>query len=422
MSLIIDSLKKIKSSSVKSGGSVPPSLLNLSPKGGGKKPSTALLVLLAVALLGLLFIIFMPMNDSSDYQVSAPARNNTVNQQTTPMQTAQAPAPQQNKYPDPLPVQTEGEPSLAGQNVADAPAQDAQFDPTAANKKRLEAMKSLPEIIGQVYQQPKKIEAPKDALGVLANAGIIPANPSDKPVEQIQVNNGQQIVQQQQPVQHQNPVFVAETYASKKAKAEYERRIDYNTKSSQAAAALAKGDNRKAETLYTELMKTKATKEGLNNLLTAKIRMGKVNELDRTIQEYKSTADSAVISNAALEMNKYGMSIQALAFLANYTDISGSGQIYYAAGIIQDQAGNLARAESAYEKALDMSPADPYFLYAAARNKDIQKKYEQAVTLYAKLQQVSAESSIKSNAKSRMDAINDYLEKMKESETPKEKQ
>ncbi|MCD8553796.1 tetratricopeptide repeat protein [Seleniivibrio sp.] len=375
MSLILDSLKKVNSTK-KSGNAVPPSLLNLKPSGSrGKAPRKSLLVLLAVAVIGFIIVLFMPTDDSR-YKVNAAGGiKQDVPQAVQPV-AVKKPASDTQPKETPAP----------------------EYDPTAANKQRLAAMNSLPEINKPAPTPaplPVPAPAPEQQTAPTPMPEPQPTTPSTVPA---------------QPVQKSNPSFVL----TGRAKREYDRMIDYNTMTAQAASALRSGNSRKAEELYGKALAEKVTKPSLTGLLTAKIRQGKVNEIQGIINNYSYTADSSVISAAALEISDMGYTEQALNLLSANSSKAGSGQIYYTAGIIQENSADYAKAETAYKKAVQSAPGDSYFLYAYARILDVQKKYEDALTGYARLAEMpSAESGLRNSAQQRASAIQTYLDSIR---------
>ncbi len=377
MSLILDSLKKVNSTK-KAGNAVPPSLLNLKPSGGkGKGPRKSLLVLLAVAVIGFLIVLFMPTGDSK-YKVNAAA--DVAQEIPQPAQPVPVSRPAEEPKPEPAKPQT-------------APIdQSPEFDPTAANKQRLAAMNSLPEI-NKAAPMPAPAAAPAPETQQPAPTPMPEAAQQPEAVPS-------------RPVQQNNPSFVL----SGRAKREYDRKIEYNTLTAQASSALRSGNNRKAEEFYARAMVEKVTKPTLTGLLTSKIRMGKLNEIQGIINSNPYTADASVISAAALEMADMGYSERALDLLAGNSSGTGSGQIYYTAGIIQENTGNYARAETAYRRAVQLNPGDGYFLYAFARSLDVQQKYDDALQSYMRLAEMpSAESGLRANAQQRAAAIQAYL-------------
>ncbi|MGE4267948.1 MAG: tetratricopeptide repeat protein [Deferribacterales bacterium] len=372
MSLILDSLKKVNSTK-KAGNAVPPSLLNLKPSGGrGKGPRKSLLVLLAVTVIGFLAVLFIPTGDSR-YKVNAAddikkdipqaAQPVAVKTPATDIQPKEAPAP--------------------------------EYDPTAVNRQRLAAMNSLPEI---------------NKPGPAAAAVPIPEPQQTAPAPIPEPQPAAPAAVPAQTVQQSNPSFVL----TGRAKKEYDRMIDYNTMTAQAASALRSGNSRKAEEFYAKALTEKVTKPSVTGLLTAKIRQGKVNEVQNVLNNYSYTADSSVISAAALEMSDMGYTEQALNLLSANSSKAGSGQIYYTAGIIQENSGDYAKAETAYKKAVQNVPGDSYFLYAYARILDVQKKYEDALISYARLAEMpSAESGLRNSAQQRAAAIQTYLDSIR---------
>lgn len=378
MSLILDSLKKVNSTK-KTGSAVPPSLLNLKPSGGkGKGPRKSLLVLLAVAVIGFLIVLFIPTGDSR-YKVNAAADV----AQNIPQPAQPIPVSKPAEEPKPEPVRQQTAP------VAKLP----EFDPTAANKQRLAAMNSLPEI-----NKPAPMPAPA--------AAPVPETQQTAPTPMPETAP-QPTAVPAQPTPQSNPSFVL----SGRAKREYDRKIEYNTLTAQASSALRSGNNRKAEEFYTKAMAEKVTKPTLTGLLTAKIRLGKLNEIQGIINNNPYTADASVISAAALEMYEMGYSERALDLLAGNSSGTGGGQIFYTAGIIQENTGDYGKAEIAYRRAVQLNPGDGYFLYAFARSLDVQQKYDEAVKNYTRLSEMpSADSGLRANAQQRAAAIQAYLD------------
>jgi len=383
MSLVLDSLKKVNSSNRK-GGAVPPSMLNLKPSGKrGKGPRKSLLMLLAVAVIGFMIVMFMPAGN--DYKVNAaadavPPAAEPVVQTPEPQQT---PQPQTAQPVQPAPVQQQ--PAAA----AAAP----EYDPTAANQQRLAAMRSLPEI-----HKPAGLEPQQTAPMPVQTPEASPAQPAAPIQPEVQAAP--------KPAIQSNPSFVL----TGRAKREYDRKSEYNTTVSQAADALRNGNNRRAEEFYSKALSENATKPVLTGLLTAKIRQGKLNEIQPAIDDFPYLADASVVSAAAVEMSSLGLDQQALSLLNSNTRKSGSGQIYYTAGLIQENAGDFDKAETAYQKAVHAAPGDAYMLYAYARILDIQKKYGDAVIAYEKLAAIpSADDTMKNNAKARAALLKNYL-------------
>lgn len=380
MSLILDSLKKVNSTK-KSGSAVPPSLLNLKPSGGrGKGPRKSLLVLLAVAVIGFLIVLFMPTGDSK-YKVNAAADV----AQKIPQPAQPVPVSKPSEEPNPKPAKPQTAPM----------AQSPEFDPTAANKQRLAAMNSLPEI-----SRPAPLPVPQAAVPVPETQ-----QPAQTPAPE--TSQPQQQTPAAVPAQRTSQPFVL----SGRAKKEYDRKIEYNTLTAQASSALRSGNNRKAEEFYAKAMAEKVTKPTLTGLLTAKIRLGKLNEIQGIINNNPYTADTSVISAAALEMSEMGYSDRALDLLSGNSSGTGGGQIYYTAGIIQENTGDYVRAETAYRRAVQLNPGDGYFLYAFARSLDVQQKYDEALKNYTRLAEMpSAENGLRTNAMQRASAIQSYLD------------
>jgi hypothetical protein len=378
MSLILDSLKKVNSTK-KSGSAVPPSLLNLKPSGGkGKGPRKSLLVLLAVAIIGFLIVLFMPTGDSR-YKVNAAADV----AQDIPQPAQPVPVSKPAVEPKPEPAMPHTAP------VTKSP----EFDPTAANKQRLAAMNSLPEI-----NKPAPLPA--------TAAAPVPETQQPAPTPMPDAAQQPSAVPAQH-IQQSNPSFVT----AGRAKREYDRKIEYNTLTAQASSALRSGNNRKAEEFYAKAMAEKVTKPTLTGLLTAKIRLGKLNEIQGIINNNPYTADASVISAAALEMYEMGYSERALDLLAGNSSGTGGGQIFYTAGIIQENTGDYGKAEIAYRRAVQLNPGDGYFLYAFARSLDVQQKYDDAVKNYTRLAEMpSADSGLRANAQQRAAAIQAYLD------------
>ncbi|WP_277656652.1 tetratricopeptide repeat protein [Seleniivibrio woodruffii] len=387
MSLVLDSLKKVNSSNRK-GGAVPPSMLNLKPSGRrGKGPRKSLLVLLAVAVIGFMIVMFMPAG--SDYKVNAAA--DAVPMAAEPVvQSPDASAPAPRKAPEPQ----------TAQPVQPAPVQQPpmaekapEYDPTAANQQRLAAMRSLPEI-----HKPAGLEPQQSAPMPPQTPAAAPAQPETPAQPEVQAAP--------KPTVQSNPSFVL----SGKAKREYDRKSEYNTTVAQAAEALRNGNNRRAEEFYSRALAENATKPVLTGFLTAKIRQGKLNEVQPVIDNHPYLADASVVSAAAMEMSSLGLDQQALSLLNSNTRKSGSGQIYYTAGLIQENAGDFDKAETAYQKAVHAAPGDAYMLYAYARILDIQKKYGEAVNAYEKLASIpSADDAMKNNAKARAALLKNYM-------------
>jgi Tfp pilus assembly protein PilF len=383
MSLILDSLKKINSSK-KTGSAVPPSLLNLKPAGRKQGPKKSLLVLLAVALVGFLIVLFMPTGEKYTINAAAP-----IAVQPQPQTQAQAPEQESAAVPvpepaHPIPVQQ----AAPIEQEPQTPARTApEFDPTAANKQRLAAMVGLPEI-----NSPAPTQQPTAAPAI--------------PVQQQEQAPQQTAPAQPQQAIESNPSFVL----TGRAKRDYDAKVQYNTLTSQAASALRTGNNRKAEDFYTKALAEKVTKPSLTGLLTAKIRQGKLNEVQGVINNNPYSADAAVISAAALEMSSLGYNTQALDLLSDNASKTGNGELYYTAGIIQENAGNFSKAETAYQKAVKSVPGDSYFLYAYARILDVQQKYDEAVKNYTRIAEMpSADDKLRTNAKDRAQAIEAYL-------------
>jgi len=255
-------------------------------------------------------------------------------------------------------------------------------------------MNSLPEI-----NRPAPVPAPP---------AVQPVPETQQPAPAPMPENAQQpAAAPSKPAQQSNPSFVL----SGRAKKEYDRKIEYNTLTAQASSALRSGNNRKAEDLYAKALAEKVTKPSLTGLLTAKIRQGKLNEIQSIIDSNPYTADAAVISAAALEMSQMGYTPRALDLLSGNSSVSGSGQIFYTAGLIQEDAGDYEKAETAYRKAVQSTPGDGYFLYAYARVLDVQQKYDEALKNYTRLAEMpSADSGLRANAQQRAVAIQSYLD------------
>ncbi|MGE4318559.1 MAG: hypothetical protein AB7E96_06595 [Deferribacterales bacterium] len=395
MSLIIDSLKKITKPAV-SRSSVPPSLLNLSPASSSKS-SKLLLGILIFSALVFLATFFLP-DGSSKYQV----RPAPVQTQTTPAQ----PQPEQT-------VQNEIEPG-------------PQYDPTAANRQRLLTMQGLPEINKQRSAEQSTQTA--DPAGNHKMTSMMP--PQHQNTAEPQTAQPQQALPQitqpqndqpqltpamqphvtayqpaQTPVYHSNPSNIL----TGRAKQEYDNKIDYNTRLAQASEALDAGNYRKAEELFSGLLSEKQSKYTLSGLLSARIRAGMTEEVIPAIEKYKRSADASVICSAATELNRLGQSSYALDLLSRYSGMQNSGQIFYTAGLIQESLGNNTNAESSYAKASAASPADPYYMYAMARNKDLLGKYKESIELYKNVIRLGGTESIRKLSADRIQQLTDYI-------------
>ncbi len=384
MSLILDSLKKITKPAV-SRSSVPPSLLNLSPS-SHSRPNKVLLGLLVFSVLAFAATFFLP-DGSSDYQVR--------------------PAPEK---PQSVPV-----PDQPAQTVKTETSPVQQYDPTAANRQRLLTMQGLPEMNTPGGSAQPDSAQKADPAGNHKLTSMMPpqhqpqdpALPQTAQPQQIPVTQSQTAAYepQQAPVYHSNPSNVL----TGKAKQEYDDKIDYNTRLSQASEALDAGNYRKAENLFSGLLSEKQSKYTLSGLLSARIRAGMTEEVIPTIEKYKKSADASVICAAANELSKLGQSSYALDLLSRYKELPNNGQIFYTAGLIKESTGNNAGAESSYAKATAASPADPYYMYAMARNKDVLGKYKESIELYKNVIKLGGTDSIRKLSAERIQQLTDYI-------------
>lgn len=429
MSLVLDSLKKIKTSQNTAGASVPPSMLNLAPKGQKKGPSRVLLIILAFVFVGTMIIFFMPTQ--KNYKIEPPATTGATAPQAKTaqpvqpqsamiQQPAQSTAPQQVQIPAQQPAQ-----QLPAMPPAIQPITPQRTPQTVVQKGQYPQSYSMPQMEtpnqqpAQQQVQPQQRQAYRQQQTQLPDNGEAAFNAIIQQAQQAgRTQNGmpsdgqQQIYQPQaqqmyvpQVEQKSNPAYTM----TGRQKQEYLEKVNYNTLTSSASDALNRGNNNRAEQLFAQALSERPNKSNLNGLLTAKIRQGKVNDVSVYLKKFSREADTGVICSAANEMAQQGMYKRALGLLGQYAGRAGSGQIYYTEGLIHEASGDTAGSEDAYARALRMSPNDSYIIYAAARNKDMLHKYGEAINLYRKIDNLQADDDLKQNARTRASVLSEYL-------------
>jgi tetratricopeptide (TPR) repeat protein len=465
MSLVLDTLKKIKGGGTK--GAVPPSMMNLAPEKGSRKPSKVLILLLVLVCIGsgLVFYAEIKMNDApivkKQYRkpkVQKPvqaAKPQLPPSMKAPSKVASAPIQAQNQtalpkdlaQAKPVPVQeqvsesdiqkriedavkaavakTKAELTNKIENVTDANRQRAasvSMLPVPANKKprAVEVARARPverastkpierNITKPVTEKSAIPESAKAALAMqsIKNAQNITASVIDS--GQLPESGEAQMIAESEaaaaPVVEQRPVMTPEQREA------FEKRIDYNTKLTLASRAAKKGDFAKAAGYYRETMELKQSKNNLISLVKSEVRAGNFEAVGSIFDKYKDMADQGVVAQTALDMANMGFQMKALELLrSSISKYEKTGQLFYSAGIIQEGRGELLRAEKAYEKAVNANPADAYFVYAYARILDIGKKYKEAVEQYRRVVRLPAGDTMKQNSVARIASLVQYLE------------
>ena len=398
MSLVLDNLKKIKKQ--KGGGSVPPNMLNLAPKKSrSAMPNKALLVTLAVALIGGGIVFFMD-TPGADYKV---------------MPSVQKPVPK----PAPTPVKraVPEAPAVKAQTAEDIKAQiDAAVKDALekAERERAELMQSTAEstalraesvdVLPLPYDHAEKTEQKKVVLTDDSAGLAVKGEQGKKSAETSAVKQG--------PAPEPKPLRPVLTDAQK---AEFDQKIIYNTFVSNGSRALSSGEFVKAADNYEKALEIKPSESALSNYIKAKIKSGSPYSVGDALKKYSSAASGKVVSAAALDLESAGFAGESLAVLrAHSTSVDKSGTVYYTAGQIHERLQNYKAAEKAYGNALAMHPADPYILYAYARMLDINMKLGEAVEAYSKISRLDAEPTIKKAASDRAYAIFEYQQQMEE--------
>lgn len=197
---------------------------------------------------------------------------------------------------------------------------------------------------------------------------------------------------------------------SAKQRAEFQRKIKYNTMTATANKALSEKRYARAAEYYRKALSMKRSSANLTDLLLAEIGLGNSEAVRGELKRYSSSADDRAVAAAALEMSRAGYQAKALGLIDSYMGrFETDGRLYYARGQIFESSGDYNRAEFAYGKAVSMFPSDPYYAYAYARILDTEGSYKKASEEYGRVVQLSSGGEIAKNASARISVLKDYM-------------
>jgi len=419
MSLVLDSLKKIKRSTQK--GSVPPGLVNLAPRRRGGRPNKTLLLLLGLAAAGFAVVFFLD-DSGRQYKVTPPAQTaaGSFSEKSAEV-SAPAPKPnvsaQQQTDPAENPSQDDFQAKLDAAVQDALKKSDANLEAkinriTSVNSQRLAALENLPQPAQQKIIEEESAQDMKTASASIEEKGAETITESKEMLENLPGNDGGGAqtsgAYPAESVQTPRPVM------SEEQRAEFSKKIIYNNTVAQAEKALNSGRYSKAAELFQEAISQKKSSANLANLLLAYVRMGDTARVYEMSKKYSSFLTKDAVSAAAIEMSKLGQHTQGLSYLKSMLGhFDNDAVIYYTAGIINEMDKNNEKAEAAYQKAVELAPVEPYYIYGFARILDINKKYAQAAAEYSKIQPLVAEPELKKNASERANTLRDYIERVK---------
>lgn len=416
MSLVLDNLKKLKKKSA--GGSVPPSMVNLAPKKRRTgRPGPVLLILLVLSLIGSGIVFFLDSGDRT-YKVTKPAR-----EKAQPVRkAAEAPKTQPAEQKPPAPAFT----AEALQSRIDAAVTEAlkkaeqDFagkleSAREANIQRAQNIDSLPEpferkTIKKTQPEPEQEPVAKpEAEGDNFSRGI------QSQLDNIKANRyGAEQTGQQPEKDTEEAERPMRRVMSDAQRAEFEKKIKYNTLASTGERYLREGRYDRASENFEQALEIKQTEAGLANLIKAKIGRGDYQSVSLLLRRYSGLVNAKIVSAAAFDLESAGFSEQALGLLSGYTGVfENDGVLYYAAGQINERDGNFQRAEAAYRRASELFPADAYYLFALARMLDVNGRLAEAAEFYKKVSTLDTAEEIKRSSAEREAMISEYL-KMRE--------
>jgi len=382
MSLIIDTLKRIKSTSVK--GSVPPGMVNLAPSSRVRPPYIAMAFLLAVALLGIGAVLYIESITADSYNVKRVAKKPVV------------------ENPD--------------MSEADVERRIAEAVAVAVEKSRSEMSEAIqnPTTLNRVRAKVAVRELPVSADKKLTES-IENVSESEVAAEQVEV----EVAEVKPEIEKVEPVKPVISESDQQA---FREKIRYNTSLSIASKAYMSGDYRKAADIYENALH-KGDSLAFRNLLMSKVRLGDFASLKELMVKHGGLADEYIVSDVALEIASAGFGKLAIDFIGESFRLPlEKSRLFYTSGLIYEGIKSYELAEKFYKSAIRLKPADAYYTYAYGRMLDVKKRYKEAIVMYDKSAAIGSYKDIRSNASTRASILRDYLAELEEERASESKE
>lgn len=206
-------------------------------------------------------------------------------------------------------------------------------------------------------------------------------------------------------------VKTADSFKESEKRKIYTKKLSYNTKTAEGDRALKAGNYRSAAEFYRAALELKDSPVTLAKLFRADLRSGSIEEFKNDLRRYGALADEKIIAGAAKDTAAAGYLPEAVELLRGYKEtFADRGLYHYTLGQLNELEGDYVAAELSYREAVKAYPDDAYYLYACARNLDLQSRYEEAAEIYSRVAGMTADSELTGNSKARAADLNAYLE------------